>query len=86
MDQISESMEASAFPKSESEVAPPQSAGASVTAAGVAAFEGISTRIGRYRWVIFARYFSLPPHSRRSALPRPAMSCTFHQTVFMVPR
>ncbi len=57
MDQISESKEASAFPKSESEVAPPQSAGASVTGAGVAAFAGISTRIGRYRWVICALLF-----------------------------
>src|SRR5713226_7042649 len=57
MEEISESVKATGFPKSESKVAPPQSAGASATAAGVAAFEGISARIGGYRWVICALLF-----------------------------
>lgn len=48
---------AAAFPKSESDVAPPQSAGASVTGAAVAATEGIIGRVGRYRWVICALLF-----------------------------
>src|SRR5919198_5427317 len=50
-------VEETALPKSESEVAPPQSAGASVTGAAVAAVEGVGAAIGRYRWVICALLF-----------------------------
>ena len=52
-----EVVEETALPKSESEVAPPQSAGASVTGAAVAAVEGVGAAIGRYRWVICALLF-----------------------------
>ena len=49
---------AMSLPKSLSDVAPPQSAGASVTGAAIAAAEeGIGARIGRYRWVICALLF-----------------------------
>src|SRR5712664_3527215 len=57
MDEISESVEATAFPKSQSEVAPPQSAGASATGAAAAVFESVGSRIGNYRWVICALLF-----------------------------
>src|SRR3989440_4383204 len=50
-------VEETALPKSEAEVAPPQSAGASVTGAAVAAVEGMGAAIGRYRWVICALLF-----------------------------
>ena len=50
-------VEETALPKSEAEVAPPQSAGASVTGAAVAAVEGVGAAIGRYRWVICALLF-----------------------------
>ena len=50
-------VEETALPKSQSEVAPPQSAGASVTGAAVAAFEEIGSAVGRYRWVICALLF-----------------------------
>src|SRR5438067_8945685 len=50
-------VEETALPKSESEVAPPQSAGASVTGVAVAAVEGLGAAIGRYRWVICALLF-----------------------------
>src|SRR2546423_14455860 len=50
-------VEEMALPKSQSEVAPPQSAGASVTGAAVAAVEGLGAAIGRYRWVICALLF-----------------------------
>src|SRR5436305_6781237 len=50
-------VEETALPKSESEVAPPQSAGASVTGAAVAAVESLGATIGRYRWVICALLF-----------------------------
>src|SRR6184192_3877087 len=50
-------VEETALPKSEAEVAPPQSAGASVTGAAVAAVEGVSAAIGRQRWVICALLF-----------------------------
>jgi len=46
-----------ALPESQSDVDPPQSAGASVTGAAVAATEGIVGRVGRYRWVICAMLF-----------------------------
>ena len=52
-----EVVEETALSKSESEVAPPQSAGASVTGAAVAAVEGLGATIGRYRWVICALLF-----------------------------
>lgn len=57
MSDTTESVKATARPKSESEVAPPQSAGASVTGAAVAAVEEIGKRIGQYRWVICAMLF-----------------------------
>src|SRR5438105_2193134 len=52
-----EVVEETALPKSQSEVAPPQSAGASVTGVAVAAVEGLGAAIGRYRWVICALLF-----------------------------
>src|SRR5829696_6136991 len=57
MSEISKPVEETALPKSESEVAPPQSAGASATGAAIAAAEGISGRVGRYRWAICAMLF-----------------------------
>jgi ACS family hexuronate transporter-like MFS transporter len=48
---------AAAIPASESDVAPPESAGASLTGAAVAASEGIIGRVGSYRWVICALLF-----------------------------
>jgi ACS family hexuronate transporter-like MFS transporter len=57
MNDISESLKTTAQPKAEAEVAPPQSAGASVTGAAVAAVESTSGRVGRYRWVICALLF-----------------------------
>src|SRR6266436_3706093 len=57
MDQISESVEATALPKSKSEVGPPQSAGASGTGAAAAVLESVDVRIGNYRWVICALLF-----------------------------
>src|ERR687889_2652846 len=57
MSEISKPVRETAYPKSQSDVAPPQSAGASVTGAVVAAAEGIGGRIGRYRWVICALLF-----------------------------
>ena len=56
MDQISESVEATALPKSESEVAPPQSAGASIIGAADAAL-GMKTRVGNFRWTICGLLF-----------------------------
>jgi ACS family hexuronate transporter-like MFS transporter len=51
--------EATSGPKSLSDVAPPQSAGASAFGAAVAASEGegVGARVGRYRWVICALLF-----------------------------
>ena len=57
MSNPSESLKATALPKSVAEIAPPQVAGASVTGAAVAAVEGITARIGRYRWVICSMLF-----------------------------
>lgn len=57
-EQIAQVEEASALPKSLSETAPPQSAGASATGAAIAAStEGLGARIGRYRWTICALLF-----------------------------
>src|SRR6266536_3473460 len=57
MDQVSESVKSTAFPKSQSEIAPPQSAGASATGAAAAVLENVDARIGNYRWVICALLF-----------------------------
>src|SRR6058998_2559848 len=57
MDTARESVTATGFPKSEAGVAPPQSAGASATGAALEALEGVSMRIGNYRWVICALLF-----------------------------
>src|SRR5881392_1160449 len=57
MDQTSKSVKSTALPKTQSDVSPPQVAGASATGAVVAAFESIDTRIGNYRWVICALLF-----------------------------
>jgi len=54
MDQIGKSLKATTFPKSQSDIAPPQSAGASAT---TAVFESVDKRIGNYRWVICALLF-----------------------------
>lgn len=56
MDQIGQSVEATAFPKSESEIAPPQSAGASAIGAADAAL-AIRSRVGSYRWTICGLLF-----------------------------
>ncbi|HEV8139592.1 MAG TPA: MFS transporter [Pyrinomonadaceae bacterium] len=57
MDPISKSVKPTAFAKSQSGIAPPQSAGASATGAAAALFEGVEARIGNYRWVICALLF-----------------------------
>lgn len=57
MNEPSEIVQATALPKSESKVAPPQSAGASVTGAAVAAVAEIGGRVGNFRWVICALLF-----------------------------
>ncbi|HEY0100265.1 MAG TPA: MFS transporter [Pyrinomonadaceae bacterium] len=57
MSDTSKVVQATALPKSKSEVAPPQAAGASVVGAAIAASEGVGGRIGRYRWVICALLF-----------------------------
>src|SRR6266508_7048938 len=57
MSDTSKSLKATALPKSESEIAPPQSAGASATAAAIAAAEVIGGRKGHYRWMICALLF-----------------------------
>src|SRR6266581_4418140 len=56
MDHISQSVEATAFPKSESKVPPPQSAGASVIGAADAVL-GVKTRVGSVRWTICGLLF-----------------------------
>src|SRR5215471_18400346 len=56
MDQMSESIEATARPKSEATVAPPQSAGASAIGAADAALHA-HTRVGNFRWTICALLF-----------------------------
>ncbi|HEX8194823.1 MAG TPA: MFS transporter [Pyrinomonadaceae bacterium] len=57
MSETTDSIESTAGPKSESEIAPPMSAGASATGAAVAALEEINTRIGSRRWLICALLF-----------------------------
>jgi MFS transporter, ACS family, hexuronate transporter len=56
MDDIGETVEATALPKSESTVAPPQSAGASMSGAAATRLAG-GVRISNYRWVICALLF-----------------------------
>jgi len=56
MGDTGQTIEATALPKSEAKVAPPQGSGASAAGAAVAAIEGVK-RIGRYRWVICAMLF-----------------------------
>ena len=57
MSEISKPVKQTAHPKSLSDVAPPQSAGASATGAAIAAAEGINGRVGSYRWVICGLLF-----------------------------
>ena len=57
MNEVKQIVEEIAVPKSEADVAPPQSAAATVTGAAVAATETYGARIGRYRWVICALLF-----------------------------
>ena len=57
MDQLSESVKSTAFPKSQSVFPPPQSTGASATVGAAAVFGNVETRIGNYRWVICALLF-----------------------------
>ncbi|HBB97986.1 MAG TPA: MFS transporter [Blastocatellia bacterium] len=57
MEPLSKSLKSTALPKSQSNVSPPQVAGASATGAVAATFESIDTRIGNYRWVICALLF-----------------------------
>jgi ACS family hexuronate transporter-like MFS transporter len=52
-----ETLDPAAAPKSESEVSPPQSAGASVTGAAASAAMAMGGRIGRQRWGICALLF-----------------------------
>ena len=56
MSEIKQTVEQTAKPKAEAEVAQ-QMAGTSATGAAVAAFETVSARIGNYRWVICALLF-----------------------------
>ena len=56
MDQVSESIQATARPKSEATLAPPQSAGASAIGAADAALH-VHTRVGNFRWTICALLF-----------------------------
>ena len=56
MDELRETVESSAFPKSQSEVSPPQSAAASIVGAADAAISA-RTRIGNFRWTICALLF-----------------------------
>jgi MFS transporter, ACS family, aldohexuronate transporter len=56
MDRISEAVEATALPKSQSDVSPPQSAGASALGAADAAL-GIKAHVGNIRWTICALLF-----------------------------
>jgi ACS family hexuronate transporter-like MFS transporter len=57
MNDASEIIKAAALPESESEIDPPQIAGASVIGSAAAAVESVSARIGHYRWVICALLF-----------------------------
>jgi ACS family hexuronate transporter-like MFS transporter len=57
MSKTTDPVESAADAKSESEIAPPMSAGASATGAAVAVLEEVNTRIGSRRWLICALLF-----------------------------
>ena len=57
MNETTEIIEKIEDPKSESQVAPPQSAGASATGSVIAAAEELNARVGKKRWVICALLF-----------------------------
>jgi MFS transporter, ACS family, aldohexuronate transporter len=57
MNDVGETIKASAHAKSKSEASPPQSAGTSVVGAASALIEDVSGQIGHYRWVICALLF-----------------------------
>jgi ACS family hexuronate transporter-like MFS transporter len=57
MNEASKIVQETALPKSESKIAPPQSAAASVAGAATAAVEEIGSRVGNFRWVICALLF-----------------------------
>jgi ACS family hexuronate transporter-like MFS transporter len=57
MKEASEIVEVTSLPKSESKVAPPQSAAASATGAAAAAIQEVGARVGHFRWVICALLF-----------------------------
>jgi len=57
MNDASEIVEATALPKSEAAISPPQSAGTSATGSVVAAVEKIGTRVGNFRWFICGLLF-----------------------------
>ena len=57
MKDASDIVQATALPKSESEIAPPQSAAASATGAVAAVVEEVGTKVGNFRWVICALLF-----------------------------
>jgi MFS transporter, ACS family, aldohexuronate transporter len=57
MKEASEIVEATSLPKSESKVAPPQSAAASATGATAATIQEVGARVGNFRWVICALLF-----------------------------
>ena len=56
MDKLTDSLEATSFPKSQSEIAPPQSDAASVIGAADVALH-VKTRVGNVRWTICALLF-----------------------------
>jgi MFS transporter, ACS family, aldohexuronate transporter len=56
MDRINEAVEATALPKSQADVSPPQSAGASALGAASATLQA-GTRVGNFRWTICALLF-----------------------------
>lgn len=56
MDKLTDSVEATAFPKSQSEIGPPQSAAASAIGAADAALH-VKTGVGSFRWTICALLF-----------------------------
>jgi ACS family hexuronate transporter-like MFS transporter len=57
MNDASELLKTTSLPKSEADIAPPQSAGASAAGAAIAAVEEIGTRVGNFRWLICALLF-----------------------------
>src|SRR5205085_12462995 len=56
MSEVKQTIEQTANPKAEAEVAQ-QMSGTSATGAAVAAFETVNGRVGHYRWVICALLF-----------------------------